>query len=120
MLRKSAALAVIAALFAAGPANAGLIAGATKATRMEERGVAVYRGAASSDVVERELAGGEKPRRARKRIVVHARKGAVDNRCWPVRTLRVQGFSYGTNTGGGPARRRYTQGFFADRMAAGY
>lgn len=95
------AFLIVAAL----PAEAAV---KTQAVRSVERGVAVWRGA--------------KPKPAPQSLVaepsrIDARVFIAHQVAWPSRGLRTQGFfnGDGLSAGGRLARRRYVQGFYADR-----
>lgn len=90
-------------LFLAAPADA---ASATQSAR--ERGVTVWRGpeAAAAPAVP-----AERPACADRIVVVTA--------IWPPRTLRIHGSWSGANLSFDRRLPLTTQGFFADRMAAG-
>jgi len=95
-------------------ANAANLVKSSKVTRSIEKGVTVYRGSAAPINTEIALAGRETSKTIiREKIIIQRNFG------WPARHIRVQGFTNGRGAGTSP-RRRVTNGFYADRIAAGY
>ena len=86
---------------------------ASAATRTSERGVTVYRGATPA-ALPVEAAPAPRAACPKVRVAVTA--------VWPARAFRQQGFWSGdglVTASMRAARRRTTQGFYADRIAAG-
>ncbi len=91
-----------------------MITEASAATRTSERGVSVVRGAKPALVDAAEMA--PMPRAACQLTNI-----AITT-VWPARRFRQQGFWSGdglVNASMRAASRRHTQGFYADRLAAG-
>lgn len=93
-----------------------LIAPADAASRSVEKGVAIWRGAKAEAPAAPKIERRQDACAARKIVVLHTSY-------WPVRRLRVHGFSAGDGFAG-PAERsgrlQATSGFYADRMARGH
>lgn len=110
------ALALLAAGMMAVPAEAASLVHPSATVKTAEKGVAVWRGPAPAmKVAAPTLKGAAAAPCVQKTVVVYAN-------ALPERRLRTQGFWSGD--GLTPAmrlsRRAPTQGFYADRMAAGY
>lgn len=92
-----------------------LIAPAEAASRSVEKGVAIWRGAKAEAPAAPKTEGKREACATRKIVVLHTSY-------WPVRRLRVHGFTAGDGFAG-PAERsgrlQATSGFYADRMARG-
>lgn len=99
------------ALAAAAPAEAARLVHQSKTTKATERGVAVWRGAASAAPAQAAI----------RRVEAHriAVRFEACSLPWPERRLRTQGFwsGDGLSAGGRSARRPVTRGFYADRIA---
>lgn len=107
------ALALIAVSLLAAPAEAASLVRKSAVAKTSENGVTVWRGAPSPKAAAPSLKAAA-PRCISKTAVVYADHS-------PARRLRTHGFWSGdfrTPVTGYP-RREATQGFYADRMAAG-
>ena len=110
---RAAAAALILSVAAAAEACAATLVKPGSAVRTSERGVTVIRGAKP---VELPVVAAPAPRAACAEVKV-----AVTT-VWPARRFRQQGFWSGDGLATASmraARRRTTQGFYADRIAAG-
>lgn len=112
LIARASAAALFTALFAA-EASAATLVKAGSATRTSERGVTVIRGA-------KPIAPTAEAAPAPRISCPDVR--AVVTTVWPARAFRQQGFWSGdglVTASMRAARRRTTQGFYADRIAAG-
>jgi hypothetical protein len=111
LIGRAFAAAILISMLAA-EASAATLVKPGSATRASERGVTVIRGARPAP----DLAAPPAPR-----APCPAARIAVTT-VWPARAFRIQGFWSGDGLGAASMRaasRRYTQGYYADRIAAG-
>lgn len=112
MIARASAAALMLSLFAV-EASAATLVKPGSATRVSERGVTVIRGANPSALVA--------PTAPVPRAACPAANVAATT-VWPARAFRQQGFWSGdglVTRSMRAANRRTTQGFYADRIAAG-
>lgn len=113
LIGRAAAAALVLSLVAA-EASAATLVNPSSATRASERGVTVTRGAKPAPALTAAAAPAPRP-------ACRAASAAVTT-VWPGRRFRQQGFWSGdglVTASMRAARRPYTQGFYADRIAAG-
>jgi hypothetical protein len=106
--------ALLAAVLIASPAQAARLVHPSAAAKSAEKGVSIWRGAAKARIAAPAIKPAAATPCVAKIIVIHADAFAE-------RRLRTQGFwsGDGLTPGMRSTRRAATQGFYADRMAAG-